>query len=124
MSKSLIDQFAADWQVRLAALLIGLDFILGVSESIVNKHFRLAFLADFLRNDILGKMVPFYAVWWATTLAGDIELGAVDAIKDSVWAVLLAAMSGSILNSLTKLRLRDPAVKQDPIIGDERPPAP
>lgn len=98
----LVKQFANDEMVILIAALVALDLVLGVSAALKNpdQAFRLSYVTDFLRNDILGKMVPYYAVWVAVNLGGDFELAGIPLIEDSVGALVVAALGASVLNSL------------------------
>lgn len=120
----LIQQFADDPGVRLAAILVALDFVLGVAAALKAGLFRVGWLSDFLRRDVLGKLVPYFAVWAAVRLSGDVQLGGVGAIEETVNAALLLALSGSILNSLRDLGVM-PSSTPDAVAGsDEPPPAP
>jgi hypothetical protein len=123
----LIRAFANDPTVILLAVLLSLDFVLGVTESIVNNHFRLAFLSDYMRNDVLGKLIPYYAIWAALHVAGDFTIAGFEVIEETLGSTIALAFTASIFNSLAKLKLRDAQdvdIAADPIVGDERPPAP
>ena len=100
----LIQQFANDREVQVVAALVALDFVLGVAAAVKGGSFRLSYLADVLRNDVIGKVIPYYAIWAAVTLGGDISIGGVG-IKDVVAAAVVAALSGSVLSSLKDLGL-------------------
>lgn len=103
----LVKQFAGDPAVQAAAVLVALDFVLGIAAAFKTGSFRLVFVADFLRADVLGKLVPFYAVWAAVELGGDFEIPGLDlgAIKAAAALAVWGAMGGSILNSLRDLGL-------------------
>jgi hypothetical protein len=103
----LIRQFANDPAVQAAAVLVALDFVLGVSAALKSRTFRLSFLADVLRADVLGKLIPYYAVWVAAEVGGDFEIPGLDlgAVKAVAAIAVWAALSGSILNSLRDLGL-------------------
>jgi len=103
----LIRQFANDAAVQAAAVLVALDFLLGVVSALKAGTFRLVFVADVLRADVLGKLVPYYAVWAAVEVGGDFEIPGVDlgAIKAAAALAVWAAVGGSILNSLRDLGL-------------------
>ena len=105
--EQLLHDFANDEMVITIAILVGLDFVLGVAAALKDpvQQFRLAYLTDFLRNDVLGKLVPYYAVWAAVQLGGDFELGGISMIQDGVGAVVVAALAGSILNSVRDMGL-------------------
>lgn len=139
MIRSLLMQFTDDPGVRLLTTLVALNFILGVLSSLARRTFRLAYLGDFLRADVLGKLFPYFAIWAAVRVGGDVELGGVGAIEESTLALMIAALSGSLLNSIDELRLRAagatsreearedasmPLPMPDVIAGDSDPPTP
>lgn len=101
----LIRQFADDPTVIALAVLVGLDLVLGVSAALKNNVFRLSYVADVLRNDVLGKVVPYYAVWAAVHVSGDVMLGDFGVIEETAGALAIAAVGGSVLNSLRDLGL-------------------
>lgn len=103
----LLKQFTGDPAVQAAAVLVTLDFVLGVASALKAGTFRLAFVADVLRSDVLGKLVPFYAVWAAVEIGGDFEIPGLDlgAIKAAAALAVWAALGGSIMNSLRDLGL-------------------
>lgn len=116
----LIQAFTHDDLVVTSAILVALDFVLGVAAGIYRHTFRMGWLADFLRRDVLGKLVPFFAVWAAVKVGGDLELGGHGAIASSVGATVIAAVSASILNSLRDLGLLKGA--PDVVAGSDSPP--
>ena len=102
----LLQDFTEDPTVILLAVLVALDVILGVSSAIKAKTFKFVLIADFLRADVMGKLIPYYAVWAAVHLTGDISLGGFDLIEEATGALAVAAMGASVLNSLRDLKLR------------------
>lgn len=123
--EELLRQFGEDPTVRITAALVVLDFVLGVAASIKLGAFRLSYIADFMRNDVVGKLLPLYAVWAVTHLVGDFQVGGLELIEESTAAVAIGALSGSVLNSLRDLgllgNLRDEVAGPDPSAPD--PPA-
>ena len=102
---SLLNQFTEDPTVILLAALVGLDVVLGVLSALVRKTFKFVMVADFLRADVLGKLLPYYAVWAAVHVTGDVMLGDFGVIEETTGAAAVLALSASILNSLNELRL-------------------
>lgn len=102
----LLNQFVDDPTVILLSALVGLDVILGVLAALVRKTFKLVIISDFLRADVLGKLLPYYAVWAAVHVGGDVMLGDFGVIEESTGALAVAAVGASVLNSLNELRLR------------------
>lgn len=122
--RALLVQFTHDPGVRLALTLVALDVVLGVAAAVKAGSFRIGWLGDFLRADILFKLVPYFAVWAAVRVGGDVDLGGVGAIEETVNAAVVFALSGSILNSLRDLGVI-PETTPDEVAGSaEAPPAP
>jgi hypothetical protein len=115
----LLNAFTADETVQVVAALILLDFALGVSAGVKAKTFRLGWLADFLRNDVLGKVVPYFAVWAAVRIGGDLELAGYGMIEEGVGAAVVLALGASVLNSLRDLGLGG---LPDTVAGTDTPP--
>ena len=108
MNNAILNAFVDDPTVRLIAVLVALDFVLGVVAAVVSKEqaFKLTYLSDALRNDVLGKMVPYYALWAALHVSGiDFEVVGVDAIEESVGAFVVLALVASVVKSLKDLNL-------------------
>lgn len=103
--EELLRQFGDDPTVRISAALVALDFVLGIAAAVKLGVFRLSYIADFLRNDVLGKLLPLYAVWAVTHLVGDFQVSGLELIEESSTALVIAALAGSILNSLRDLGL-------------------
>lgn len=120
-----LNAFVHDSKVHIALLLIALDFLFGVGAAVKMGVFRLSYIMDFLRNDILFKLLPYFALYWGAIIAGNedfvipgFDLGL---IAGSIYVGLIAAWVGSILNSLAELRL--PTGDQSlgrALAGDER----
>jgi len=121
--QDLIHDFAADPGVRLFAALLLLDFVLGVSAAVANGTFQFGWLPDFLRKDILLKAFPYFGVWAAVRLGGDIEIAGVGAIEETVNGLIVAALAASIVKSVADLRVEwtAPALVAH---SDEPPPQP
>src|SRR3990172_4923279 len=103
--EDLIREFTNDPMVQTMAVLVVIDIVLGISAAVVGKSqtFQLSYVVDFLRNDVLGKLVPYYAVWAGVHLGGDFEVIGIPAIESVVGAAVIAALGASILNSLRDL---------------------
>jgi hypothetical protein len=116
----LIRAFTADETVQLVGGLIFLDFVLGMSAGVKAKTFRFGWIADFLRADVLGKVVPYFAVWGAVRIGGDFEIAGFGAIEEVVGAAVVLALGASVLNSLRDLGVLSNA--PDVIAGSDEPP--
>ena len=100
-SNALVDAFIDDPTVRIIAVLVALDFVLGSAAALYTKTFRLSFFADVFRNDVLGKLLPYYALWGALHVSGiDWSVGGFDVIEEAAGGTVILALTGSVLNSL------------------------
>lgn len=127
--QSFFNAFFEDARVQTVLLLIALDLALGVVAAVKVGNFRLSFIADFLRNDVLGKVVPFGVLYAGYKYAGsvDIVIPGVDLelVMDGAWIIVLAALVGSLLSSLRDLGLMPDAAPAE-IVGSDpaSPPVP
>lgn len=99
--------FAHDDKLKIAVIVLLLDFILGVVAAVKTKTFRLSYIYDFAKTDVLFKMVPWLAFYVLALIAGgtDIVIPGLDLgfVAGSMYALMLAAWVGSILSSLATL---------------------
>jgi hypothetical protein len=106
---SLIHVFFSDDKLKIAVAMIFVDFILGVVAAVKLGNFRLSYVSDLLRNDVLFKLVPWFVLYAGAIVAGQqsILIGGVTmgTVAGSVYALLVAAIGSSILVSLNELRL-------------------
>lgn len=98
--------FASDHKVWAAVALLALDLVVGVVAAIYRHTFRFAYLADFLRTDVLGKLVPYFAFYWAQLLLPGLGY---DAAADAIYAALMVALGASVTASMNDLGLKLPA---------------
>lgn len=103
--ESLLNQFQEDPTVIALAVLVGLDVVLGVLAALKLGTFKFVIVADFLRADVLGKAVPYYAIWAAVHISGDVMLGDFGVIEETTGALAIAAVGASVLNSIKDLGL-------------------
>jgi hypothetical protein len=109
---SLLSTFVHDSKFAAVAVLIALDIILGVGAAFYTRTFALQFLANFMRNDVLGKVFPWFVLYSAAlashgaTVVVGIDMGN---IADGVWVGVVAALVGSLLSSLGDFGVNLPA---------------
>lgn len=101
--------FALDDKVHILLLLALADFVFGVAAALKLGTFRLSYVADFLRNDILQKLVPYFALYALALVAGgtDIVIPGLDfgVVAGAAYVGFVAAMVASVLNSFMELGL-------------------
>lgn len=111
-----------DFQAAVA--LIALDFVLGVIAAWRLGTFRLSYVADFLRNDVAFKLLPWASLAIAAQFAGSqqIVIPGLDLamIAGAVYVAIVAAWVASILGSLKGAGLPIPDIPgQNSVIADE-----
>lgn len=102
-----IQQFTADGKLKTLIIVILVDFLVGIAAAIKTRTFRLSYVADFLRNDLLGKLFPWFVLYAAgkltdVKLPGDVTFSA---LATGAYVLIVAALAGSILKSLAELGL-------------------
>jgi hypothetical protein len=121
-------EFAHDTKVHIALFLVAADFLLGVTAAFRKGNFRMSYVADFLRNDVIGKLVPYFVFYVLALVAGqvDVVIPGLDfgIIAGAAYVTLVAAMTGSILNSVREITTApsQPTPKQsfaEAVAGDE-----
>lgn len=104
---ALIHSFITDDQTKAVFAAIIIDLVLGVIAAAKLGTFNLAYIANFARNDVLSKVVPFFVIHAASDVAGgvDIVIPGLDlsALSTAMFALVIAALVGSILGSLRDL---------------------
>jgi hypothetical protein len=103
----LLSVFAHDGKVEAALVVVALDFVFGVLAAFKLKTFRLSYVADFGRNDILFKLVPYFVLYSAALVAGgqDILIPGIDlgVVAGAAYVGFMAAWVASVLSSLQDL---------------------
>lgn len=105
--QEVISTFWNDGKVEVLVLLVALDFFLGVFAALKSGTFRLSYVADFLRKDVLFKMGSYLLLYAGALYAGqaDILIDGLDlgVLAGAAYAVIIAAMLGSIANSVAEM---------------------
>lgn len=128
----LLEQFWNDGKVDWLVLLIVADFLLGVISALRRRTFRLSYVADFLRKDVIFKLGGYLVLYAGAVYAGEAEVLGIPEfdpglLAGAAYGVVVAAFVGSILNSLSELGLipgssaaksADRSVK-DMVVADE-----
>ena len=118
-----INSFAHDGLLQAVLVLIALDVLLGIAASVKNKDFKFSYLAAFGRDDLLGKVVPWFAIYALSQYAPSTAVLGIDlsSIQNVVGAAVVVALSGSLLSSLKDLGLPIPAPPVLPnLLGGEK----
>lgn len=106
--RALIDAFTSDPTVRIIGALWVLDFLLGLFAAFKSGTFRLSYIADTFRNDVIGKILPYYTLWAALHVTGiDWSIGGLDIVEEAAGGIVIMALVGSVLNSLRDLGIAE-----------------
>lgn len=120
--------FFADMKLQTALVVVFADFVLGVLAAVKHRTFRLSYVADFARNDLLFKLVPWLGIYIGAIYAGHQQLVIpgldIGTAATAVYVAIIAAWTGSIVNSLTELGLpvpqgAPPLSARQAVAGDE-----
>lgn len=103
----LLHRFFEDDKVVVIFVALALDFALGVIAALKVGNFRLSYVADFLRNDIAFKVVPYFVLYAGALVAGgqDILIPGIDmgVLAGAAYVTVIGALVGSILKSVADL---------------------
>ena len=122
---SALAALAHDTRVLAVLAVVALDFVLGIVASLdkpaVAGKFTLAKVANFAKDDLLGKLVPwglFYVLWKLSPAGGTKDL--LSGVETAIYGVAMAAWLGSVATSLGQLGFNVPIPKLS--LGSEHTP--
>lgn len=99
---------------QAAITLICLDGVLGTAAAWKMGTFRLSYFADFLRNDVAFKLMPWVAISIAAEFAGSQQIVFpgldLDAIAYAFYAAVVVAWIASLLGSMKQLGVPIPDI--------------
>ncbi len=100
-----VRQFAHDKQLQAVLVLIVLDIVLGVVASVKLGTFAFSKVSAFLKDDVLGKVVPWFAVFAAAKFAPSVDVLGVDLnqLQTVFWAAVVVALVASLTASANDL---------------------
>lgn len=120
--QELISAFWNDQRTQIAVLLVALDLVLGVIAALKTKTFRLSFVSDVLRQDIVFKIGGFFAIYAGYKYAANVDLVIpgldLEVVMNAAWGVVLLALVGSLFSSVRDLGLL-PASVPDAVAGPD-----
>lgn len=100
-----VNEFAHDKQLQAVLVLIVLDLILGVVAAVKMGTFAFSKVAVFLHDDVLGKVVPWFAIFAAAKFAPSVDVIGIDLnqIQTVFWAAVVVALAASLASSANDL---------------------
>lgn len=102
-----LQHFASDTKVHILLLLIVVDLVIGVVAAVKVGTFKLSWITNFLKDDVLFKVVPYFVLYFIALISGNtsVSVGGFDfnVLADGAYALAIAAMAGSLIGSLKDL---------------------
>lgn len=122
-----INSFVHDGLFQAVLVLISLDVLLGILAALKRGDFKFSWLAGFGKDDLLGKVVPWFVIYTAAKYAPNVAVLGIDldAFQKVVFGFVAAALGGSLISSLKDLGLplpEPPRLRN--LFGGERQPPP
>lgn len=125
-TEQIVNSFAHDGYLQAVLVIIALDVLLGVAASLKKGEFKFSWLAAFARDDLLAKVFPWFLIYAASKWAPNVAVLGIDltSIEKIVFALVTAALAGSLLSSLKDLGLPVPEPSALPklLTGERQPP--
>lgn len=122
-----LHSFFVDARFQAALVLVSLDVVLGILAAFKAHTFKLNWVGDFLKTDVLFKLVPWGAVYIAAKYAGHQQLVIpqidIDKFADAAYAFIAVQWAASIAKSLADLGFPIPAALGK-LLAPEHPPLP
>jgi len=103
-----LNSFLHNDQLKLVVFLIVADLVLGVIAAVINHTFVLKHITAFLRDDVLEKVVPWFALFCLGKANSGFDIvGSVDfgTLADAAFVGVSAALLGSLLKSLNDMHI-------------------
>lgn len=108
--QQVFSEFAHDKQLYAVVVLIVVDLLLGVAAALYAGTFALSKITGFLHDDVLGKVFPWFVLFAVAKFAPNADVLGIDfnQIQTVAWALVLAALTGSLLASLNDFGISMP----------------
>ncbi len=118
-----INSFVHDKQLQAVLVLIVLDLVLGVIAAVKLGTFAFSKVSAFLKDDVLGKVLPWFAVFAAAKFAPSVDVLGVDLnqVQTVFWAAVVIALVASLTASANDLGVGLP---KSLAIGENEGPTP
>ena len=119
-----IEKLLHDQQLVAIFVLVAVDFLFGVAAAVKrgldpddpDPGFHFSRLVDFLRDDVLGKVLPWAAIYVFAQMYTGLDLLGISLgdLATAIWVGMLAALVASLATSLGDLGL---PIQGIPILG-------
>lgn len=107
---AIVRSFANDVQTQAVLVLVVLDLILGIVSSVKLGEFAFTKVSGFLKDDVLSKVLPWFAIYAAWKYAPSVDVLGVglEQVQQAVFAGVVIALIASLTSSLADLGLSMP----------------
>ena len=108
--QEVVNDFAHDKQLQAVLVLIVLDVVLGILAAVKLGQFAFSKVAAFLKDDVLGKVVPWFAIFAAAKFAPAVDVLGIDLnqVQTVFWAAVVVALVASLASSANDLGISLP----------------
>jgi holin family protein len=110
--QQVFSEFAHDKQLYAVLILIVVDLVLGVGAAAYKNQFAFSKITGFLRDDVLGKVFPWFVLFAVAKFAPNADIVGIDfnQIQTAAWALVLVALTASLTASLADFGIAMPKV--------------
>ena len=91
-------------EMKWIIILIAIDVVLGIIAALIKKDFRLGKVADFMFRPVLAYILGFGILMLIPT-----AIPSLAKVSQASYILVLLALTGSILNNLSRLGLKLPS---------------
>jgi Bacteriophage holin family len=105
-----VHAFVSDTTFKAVAVLVLLDLVLGIVAAVKLGQFAFSKVSAFLKDDLLGKVLPWFSIYAAWKWAPSVDVLGVGLkeIQEVVFAGVVVALVASLTSSLADLGLTLP----------------
>lgn len=105
-----VSAFVNDDTFKAVLVLIVLDLVLGIVAAVKTGKFAFSKVSAFLKDDLLGKVVPWFTIYAAWKWAPSVDLLGIGLkeVQEVVFAGVVIALAASLTSSLADLGLQMP----------------
>lgn len=105
-----VHAFVNDTTFKAVIVLVLLDLILGIFASVKVGEFAFSKVTGFLKDDVLGKVLPWFTIYAAWKWAPSVDVLGVGLkeVQEAVFAGVVIALVASLTSSLADLGIGMP----------------
>ncbi len=106
----MVRAFVSDDTFKAVVVLVVLDLVLGIVAAVKTGRFAFSKVSAFLKDDVLGKFLPWFAIYAAWKWAPSVDVLGVGLkeVQEVVFAGVVVALVASLTASLADLGLGMP----------------